>query len=46
MLGAMGWMMLADPQVSETNATCTSMGLDQVSGPDMGVETIYFFEFP
>lgn len=46
MMGAMGGMMPAGPQVSETNATCMSMGLDQVSGPDMGVETIYFFEFP
>ena len=45
MLGAMGWMMLAELQVSEANATCMFMGLDQVSGPDVGVETIYFFEF-
>lgn len=29
----------------EANATCMSTGLDQVSGPDVGVETIYFFEF-
>lgn len=33
----MGGMMLAGSQVSETNATCTSVGLDQVSGPDMGL---------
>ena len=45
MLGAMGWMTLAELQVSEANATCMSTGPDQVSGPDAGVETIYFFEF-
>ena len=45
MLGAMGWMTLAELQVSEATATCMSTGLDQVSGPDAGVETIYFFEF-
>ena len=44
-LGAMGWMMPAELQVSESNATCMSTGLDQVSGPDVGVEIIYFFEF-
>lgn len=45
MLGTMGWMMPAELQVSESNATCMSTGLDQVSGPDVGVEIIYFFEF-
>ena len=52
-LGAMGWVMLAKLQVSEANAcmsctlvcTCVSVGLDQVSGPNAGVETICLFEF-
>lgn len=45
MLGATGWMMLAELQVSESNATCMSPSLDQASGPDVGFEIIYFFEF-
>ena len=45
MLGTMGWMMPAELPVSESNATCMSTGLDQVSDPDVGVEIIYFFEF-
>lgn len=36
--GYRGWMMLADLQVSETSAACKSLGLDQVSGPDVEAE--------